>query len=110
VAGYRRSTGGLVVYLRYVRLRHNFKPLALDQIMKGAQSMMHSVALLKDRVETLERANQALSKRRMAKRTRIHQGGSLTVQGAQGLLDQKSVDGQVRQEMRQNGGPGWVAP
>jgi hypothetical protein len=83
---------------------------AVDQIMKGAQSMMHSVALLKDRVETLERANQALSKRRRAKRTRIHQGGSLTVQDGQDLLDQKSVDGQVQQEMRQNGGPGRGAP
>ena len=78
--------------------------------MKGAQSMMHSVALLKDRVETLKRANQALSKRRRAKRTRIHQGGSLTIQDGQDLMDQKSVDGQVQQEMRQNGGPGRGAP
>ena len=78
--------------------------------MKGAQLIMHSVALLKDRVETLERANQALSKRRRAKRTRIHQGGSLTVQDGQDLLDQKSINRQVHQEMRQNRGPGRGAP
>ena len=78
--------------------------------MKGAQSIIHSVALLKDRVETLEKANHALSKRRRAKRTRIHQGGSLTVQDAQDLLDQKSADEQVQQEMRYHGGPGRGAP
>jgi hypothetical protein len=83
---------------------------AVDQIMKGAQSMIHSVALLKDRVETLEKANHALSKRRRAKRTRIHQGGSLTVQDAQDVLDQRSADEQVQQEMRHHGGPGRGAP
>ena len=68
---------------------------------------MHSVALLKDRVETLEKANQALSKRR---RTRIYQGRPLTVQDGQDLLHQKCVDRKVQQEMRRNGGPGRGAP
>ena len=72
--------------------------------------MMHSVALLKDRIETLEMANQAVSKRRRAKRTRIHQEGSLTIQDAQALLDGKSVDRHVQQEMRQNGSSSRGAP
>lgn len=77
---------------------------AVDQIVKGAQSMMHSVALLRDRVATLEEANHTLSKRRRAKRTRIRQGGSLTIQDGQDLLDQRTVDEQIHQEIRQSGG------
>lgn len=61
---------------------------------------MHRVALLEVENSSLRKANGALSKRRRAKKTRVRQGGSLTIQDAQGLLDQKAVDEQVQQEMR----------
>ena len=74
---------------------------AVDQITKGATAMMHQVALLRAEVSSLRRANEGLSKRRRAKKTRVRLGGSLTVQDAKDLLDQKAVDKQVMQENRQ---------
>jgi len=59
---------------------------------------MHEVALLRTEVSVLRKANKGLSKRRRAKKTRIRLGGSLTVQEAQDLLDQKAVGKQVAQE------------
>jgi DDE superfamily endonuclease/Tc5 transposase DNA-binding domain/helix-turn-helix, Psq domain len=77
---------------------------ALDQFTKGAQTMIHSVALLTARVKALEEANHTLSKRRRAKKARFREGGSLTVQDGQDLLDQKAVDEQMMQEIRDNSG------
>jgi len=65
---------------------------------------MHEVALLRTEVSALRKANKGLSKRRKAKKIRIRLGGSLIVQEAQDLLDQKAVGEQVAQETRQNGG------
>ena len=59
---------------------------------------MYQVALLRSEVSSLHKANEALSKRRRAKRTRVQLGGSLTVQDAQDLLDQKAVGGGVVQD------------
>lgn len=65
---------------------------------------MHLVALLKDRVTLLEEANHTLSKHRKARKTRVRQGGSLTVQDGRDLLDQKDVEQQVQQETREGSG------
>jgi len=56
---------------------------------------MHEVALLRVEVSSLRKANEGLSKRLRAKRTRVQLGGSLTVQEALDLLNQKAVGGQV---------------
>jgi hypothetical protein len=77
---------------------------AVDQFAKGAKAMMHQVALLRTEVSTLRKANEALSKRRRAKKTRVRLGGSLTVQEAEDLRDQKDVDEQLTQETRRDGG------
>jgi len=77
---------------------------AVDRLAKGAMAMMHEVALLRTEVSALRKANEGLSKRRRAKKTRVRLGGSLTVQEAQDLLDQKAVGEQLVQETRQNGG------
>jgi hypothetical protein len=67
-------------------------------------AMMHQVALLRSEVSSLRKANEALSKRRRAKRTRMQLGGSLTVQDAKDLLDQKAVVGEVVQETQPDSG------
>ena len=59
------------------------------------------MALLTAEVSSLRKANEALSKRRRAKRIRVKLGGSLTVQDATDLLDQKAVGGEVEQEIQQ---------
>ena len=71
---------------------------AVDQLTKGTMAVMHQVALLRSEVSSLRKANEALSKRRRAKRTRVQLGGSLTIQDAQDVLDQKAVGGEAVQE------------
>ena len=66
--------------------------------------MMHQVALLRAEVSSLRTANEALSKRRRAKKTRVRLGGSLTRQDAQDLLDQKDLDEQIGEEERNRRG------
>ncbi|EAQ93003.1 hypothetical protein CHGG_01238 [Chaetomium globosum CBS 148.51] len=72
--------------------------VAVDQLTKGATAVMHQVALLQSEVSSLRKANEPLSKRRKAKRTRIQLGGPLTVQDAQDPLDQRDVGKGALQE------------
>ena len=71
---------------------------AMDQFAKGAQKIMHSMTLLQSENAELREANRVLSKRRRAKKTRIRQGGTLTIQDVQDLETQKDVDQQLQQE------------
>lgn len=75
---------------------------AIDQFTKGTTAIMHQVALLRTEVSSLRKANEALSKRRRAKRTRVRLGGSLAVQDAEDLLYQKDIDKQIAQETKQS--------
>jgi hypothetical protein len=77
---------------------------AIDQVAKGACGIMHKMALLKAENELLREANTTLSKRRRARKTRLRQGGSMTIAEGQALQDQKDVDQQVQQEIRQTRG------
>ena len=77
--------------------------IAVDRLAKGTVVIMYEVALLRTEVLVLQKANKELSKRRKAKKIRIRLRGSLTVQKAQNLLDQKAVGKQLVQEIRQNG-------
>jgi hypothetical protein len=61
---------------------------------------MHQLVLLKAENQSLRQANEALSKRRRAKKIRLRQGGSLSQQEAQDLQDNRDVGGQIKQEMR----------
>ena len=76
---------------------------AVDQLTKGTMAVMHQVALLRSENAALRKANEALSKRRRAKRTRVQLGGSLTIQGAQEALGQEAVSGEGVQEMQPEG-------
>jgi hypothetical protein len=59
----------------------------MDQLIKGTMAIMHEVALLRSEVSLLYKANEALSKRWRAKRTRVQLRGSLTIQDVKNLLD-----------------------
>jgi len=76
---------------------------AVDRLAKGIMAVIHEVALLRSEVLALRKANKGLSKRRRAKKTRVRLRGSLTIQEAQDLLDQKAVGEQLAQETRQSG-------
>jgi len=77
---------------------------AVDQLTKGTMAVMHQVALLQAEVSSLRKANEALSKRRRAKRTRVQLGGALAVQDAQDVLGQGAVGEEGVQEMQPEGG------
>jgi hypothetical protein len=50
------------------------------------------MTLMSAELRTLRAANEALSKRRRAKKNRIRQGGVLTVEDAHDILAQEEVD------------------
>ena len=66
--------------------------------------MAHEMTLLSAEVRTLQAANEALSKRRRAKKARVRQGGALTIEDAQDIIAQKDVDKQVRRDIHAAGG------
>ena len=61
------------------------------------------MALLQSEVSSLYKANEALSKRRRAKRTRVQLGESLTLQDAVDLLGPGAVGGEGVQEIQPGG-------
>ena len=77
---------------------------AVKQMAKGLEAIAHSVTLLTAENHNLRKANEALSKRSRAKKTRVRQGGALTVEDAQDLLAQKEAEKQAAQDRRKNGG------
>ena len=62
-------------------------------------AIMHEVALLRSRITELEEANERLSKRCKAKKTRLQKGGSLSVQEAEDLVAQTNVGGRQSDEI-----------
>lgn len=77
---------------------------AVKQMAKGMEAIAHQNTLLMAENRNLRNANEALSKRRRAKKTRVRQGGILTTGDARDVLTQKEVDEQLEQERRQNPG------
>ena len=64
---------------------------AVKQLAKGTELIAHEMTLLREEVRTLRKANEALAKRRRAKKTRVQAGGALTVEDALDLIKQKDV-------------------
>lgn len=54
--------------------------------------------------EQLREANATLSKRRRARKTRLRQGGSMTIAEGQALQDQKDVEQQIQQDIHRTQG------
>jgi hypothetical protein len=83
---------------------------AVQQLAKGVETLAHSVTLLTSENHNLRKANEALSKRRRAKKTRVRQGGTLTTEDARDILAQKEAEEQVKQDRRENDGDGEGRP
>jgi hypothetical protein len=73
-------------------------------LAKGTEILAHEMTLMSAELRTLRKANEALSKRRRAKKNRIRQGGVLTVEDAHDILAQEEVDEQIRRDKRSRGG------
>ncbi len=65
--------------------------MSVDQLAKATVSVSHRLTLLTGEVKALREANEALSKRRRAKRTRLQDSGPLTGEEASKLLAEKGV-------------------
>jgi hypothetical protein len=79
---------------------------AARQLADGVTMIVHKVTLLQEEIRALRRSNEALSKRRRAKKTRVRQGGAITVEAATDLISQKDAVVQAEQDRRQNRGAG----
>ena len=62
--------------------------------------MAHELILLRAGNRELRAANEAQSKRRRAKKSRLQQGGSLSIQEAEDLVAEKKVGEQLNEEIR----------
>jgi hypothetical protein len=75
----------------------------IDQLKKGAEIIILSAELMKERIASLERANEAASKRRERKKKRIQKQGVLTKGAGEDILAQREADQQLAYEERQGG-------
>jgi len=76
----------------------------INQFRKGTTAMIHRMTLLETENRVLREANEALSKRQRAKKTRVQHRGALTAQGKQDLEEQQAIEKQLMQENRQGRG------
>ena len=70
---------------------------------------MHEMALMRAEIQDLRQANEILSRRRRAKRTRLQHRGKMTVEEGRDLTDQIDIDTQVVAELSKSGGQGRSA-
>ncbi|KAJ0127325.1 Uncharacterized protein HZ326_29573 [Fusarium oxysporum f. sp. albedinis] len=82
---------------------------ALKSNTKATRAIMHEVVLLRNEVRNLRDANEILSRRRRAKRTRLKKGGAITIQEVSQVIDQMDVDIQVVAELSRSGSQGRSA-
>jgi hypothetical protein len=82
---------------------------ALKSTNKALRATMHKVTLVKARLKDVEQANEILSRRRRAKRTRLQKGRTMTIQEASQVIDQIDVNRQVVAESSRSGGQGRSA-
>jgi hypothetical protein len=61
-------------------------------LAKGIERLAYEMTLLSAEVRILRAANEALSKRCRAKKTRVYQGGVLTIEDVQDIIAQKDID------------------
>ena len=64
---------------------------AVKQLVKGTELIAHRMTLIENELQTLRQANQALAKRRRAKKTHVRAGGALSVGDAQVLIDERDA-------------------
>ena len=72
---------------------------ALNQLVKGAQIMATSAALVQSQVAALQQANEAMHIRRKRKRKALQSDHALSVHEVQAMVDQDHVEAEVREEM-----------
>jgi hypothetical protein len=75
----------------------------LNQFKKGAEVMMLSAKLMRNRIASLKRANKAASARRQQKKKRLQHQGVLTKRASEDILTQRKANKKRTREKRQRG-------
>jgi hypothetical protein len=76
---------------------------AVASLAKGTERLAHKLTLATAEIRTLQAANEALSKRRRAKKNRIRQGGALNIEDRHDVIAQNEVDEQIRRDRHSRG-------
>ena len=71
---------------------------AIDQLVKGTTTVMHTVVLLREEVKELQAANVMKKWRQRKRKKRIQEAGVLTVQEGQDIIQNAAVEEQIRLE------------
>ncbi|EUC26605.1 hypothetical protein COCCADRAFT_66207, partial [Bipolaris zeicola 26-R-13] len=69
--------------------------LIRDRLKKGAKVIMLSAKLMRDRIASSKKVNEAATKRRQRKKKRIQKQGVLTKGAGEDLLAQREADQQI---------------
>jgi hypothetical protein len=90
-----------------IRRHHSSSPEsileALQSLTKAVTRNIQKTALIEAENHELREANDMLSRRRRAKRSRLQNRGRMLLQEGQGLIDQMDVDTQVVAESSRSG-------
>jgi len=76
---------------------------AIDQLKRGAEVMMLSAELMRDRIASLGRANEAASKCKLRKRKPVQKREVSAKDAEEDVLAQREADQQIAREERQGG-------
>ncbi|KAJ0125886.1 Cytochrome P450 monooxygenase yanC [Fusarium oxysporum f. sp. albedinis] len=77
---------------------------AVKYFEKGQSILLHRIALQEAEIRELRQADDMLSRRRRAKRTRLQKRGNMTIGNAQDSIDQIDINTQVVAESSRSGG------
>jgi hypothetical protein len=77
---------------------------AVKYFEKGQSILLHKIALQEAEIRELRQANEMLSRRRSAKRTRLQRRGDMTIGEAQEIINQADVDMQIIGESSRKAG------
>jgi hypothetical protein len=75
----------------------------LKSLSKGTKAVMYEMALIRSEIQDLRRANDTLSRRRRAKRTRLQKRGKMTLEGGREAIGQKDINTQAVAESSRSG-------
>lgn len=73
----------------------------LNQLERGSSKAMHQIALMRERVLSLERANEAATTRKQRRKKRIQKQGTLSKAEGEDMIAQKAVEQQIEGETQQ---------
>lgn len=75
----------------------------MKSMTKGLKEHQHEMALLRSELKDLRDTNHILSRRHREKKTRLRNGGKMTVEEGQASIDQMDVDKHVVAESSRGG-------